>query len=81
MYIDYIYRLKKYLDHRPGGAFSRQRIPQPGCGRKEAVYIDIPIASRNGDRKIMQSIRITSGTPTRIQKRNSFSQLVEHLSK
>ena len=31
-----------------------QRIPEPGCMRKETVDIDILVTSRNGDRKIMQ---------------------------
>ena len=30
-------------------AFSRQRIPESSCARKETVDIDIPVASRNGD--------------------------------
>ena len=41
-------------------AFYRQRIPEPSCARKETVDIDILVTSRNGDRKIMQSIRITT---------------------
>ena len=38
-------------------AFYRQRIPEFSCARKETVDIDILVTSRNGDRKIMQSIR------------------------
>ena len=41
-------------------AFYRQRIPKFSCARKETVDIDILVTSRNGHRKIMQSIRITS---------------------
>ena len=41
-------------------AFYRQIIPESSCARKEIVDIDILVTSRNGDRKIMQSIRITS---------------------
>ena len=41
-------------------AFYRQRIPESSCATKETVDIDIFVKSRNGDRKIMQSIRITS---------------------
>ena len=41
-------------------AFFRQRIPQFSCARKETFDIDILVASRNGDRKIMQYIRIMS---------------------
>ena len=49
-------------------AFYRQRIPEFSCARKETVDIDILVTSRNGDRKIMQSIRITSRTPSRKRK-------------
>ena len=34
-------------------AFYRQKIPGSSCARKETVYIDILVTSRNGDRKIM----------------------------
>ena len=44
-------------------AFYRQEIPESSCVRKETV-----------DRKIMQSIRITSRPPSRIRKWNPFSQ-------
>ena len=43
----------------------RQRIPEPSCARKETVDIDILVTSRNGGRKIMQSIRIMSRSPSR----------------
>ena len=33
---------------------------ESSCARKEALDIDILVTSRNGDRKIMQSIRITT---------------------
>ena len=46
-------------------AFYRQRIPEFSCARKETVDIDILVTSRNGHRKIMQSIRITSRPPSR----------------
>ena len=55
-------------------AFYRQRIPEPSCVRKETVDIDILVTSRNGDRKIMQSIRITSRPPSRKRKWNQLSQ-------
>ena len=42
-----------------GKTFYRQRIPEFSCPRKETVDIDTHVTSRNGDRKIMQSIRIT----------------------
>ena len=39
-------------------AFYRQRIPESSCSRRETVGIDILVTSWNGDRKIMQPIRI-----------------------
>ena len=41
-------------------AFYRQRIPGSSSLRKETVAIDILVTSRNGYRKIMQSISIAS---------------------
>ena len=38
-------------------AFYRQRISESSCVRKGTIDIDISLTSRNGDRKIMQSIR------------------------
>ena len=55
-------------------AFYRQRIPEFRCARKETVDIDILVTSRNGDRKIMQSIRITSRPPSRKRNWNQLSQ-------
>ena len=49
-------------------AFYRQRIPESNCARKETVDIDILVTSRNGDRKIMQSIRITIRPTSRKRK-------------
>ena len=43
--------------------FYRQRIPESSCARKETVDIGILVTCRNGDRKIMQSVRITSTRP------------------
>ena len=43
-----------------GKAFSRQRIPEFSHARKETFDIDILVTSRNGDKKIMQSVRITT---------------------
>ena len=48
--------------------FDRQRIPEPTSARKETVDIDILVASRNGGRKIMQFIRITSRPTSRKRK-------------
>ena len=56
-------RLKatKIIDQRK--AFCRQIIPEPSCGRKETVDIDILVTFRNDDRKIRQHIRIISRPP------------------
>ena len=55
-------------------AFYRQRIPEFSHARKETVDIDICVTSRNDDKKIMQSIRITSRPPSRKRKWNQLSQ-------
>ena len=55
-------------------AFYRQRIPEFSCARKETVDIETLVTSRNGDRKIMQSIRIMSRPPSRKRKWNQLSQ-------
>ena len=55
-------------------AFYRQRIPESSCARNETVDIDITVISSNGDRKTMQSIRITNRPPSRIRKWKQFSQ-------
>ena len=55
-------------------AFYRQRIPETSCMRKETVDIDILVTSRNGDRKFMQYIRITSRPPLKKRRWNQFSQ-------
>ena len=39
--------------------FYRQRISVSSCARKETVDIGVLVTSRNSDRKIMQSMRIT----------------------
>ena len=54
--------------------FYRQRILEFSFARKETVDIDILITYRNGDRKIRQSIRITSKPPSRKRKWNQLSQ-------
>ena len=55
-------------------AFYRERIPEFSCERKETVDKDILETSRNADRKIMQSISITSRPPLRKRKWNWLSQ-------
>ena len=63
-------RLKATQIIRQKKAFYRQRIPESSSVRKETVDIDITAASRNGDRKIVQSIRIKSRPPSRKRKLN-----------
>ena len=53
-------------------AFYMQRIHEYSRARKETVDTDIPEISRNGNRKIMQSIRITSRPPSRKRKKIIF---------
>ena len=55
-------------------ALYRQRIAESTCVRKETVDRDIFVTSRNGDRKIIQSIRISSGPPSRIRKWNKLNR-------
>ena len=55
-------------------AFYRQRIPESSCTRKETVDINILVISRNGDRKIMQSIRVMRRFTSRKGKWNQLSQ-------
>ena len=55
-------------------AFYRQGIPEFSCVRKETVDIGILVTSRNGERKIMQSITIVSRPPSRKRKWNQLSQ-------
>ena len=55
-------------------AFYKQRIPEFSRARKGTVDIDILVTSRIGDRKIIQSIKITSRLPSRKRKWNQWSQ-------
>ena len=59
-------------------AFYRQRIPESSCVRKETVDLDILVTSRNGDRKIMQSITITS-RPTLRKKREPVEPVLKNI--
>ena len=61
-------------------AFCRKRIPESNCLQKETLDRDIVIMSRNGDRKIMQPIRITSGPAMRTSGTSGTSS-DEHLQK
>ena len=56
-------------------AFYRQRIPESNCVRKETVDIDVLVISRNGEKKIIQSIRIMSRPPSRKRKWNQLRGL------
>ena len=67
-------RLKVTKIIRQRRALLRQRIPESSCAKKETVDIDILVTSRNGDRKIMQFIRITSKSTSRKRKQNQLSQ-------
>ena len=51
-----------------GKAFYRLRIPEFSCARKEIIGINILVTSTNSDRKIMQSVRITSRPAWTIRK-------------
>ena len=60
-------------------AFYRQKILESSCGRKETVDIDILVTSRNGDRQIMQSIRITSRQPPQKKKVEPVEQVLKNI--
>ena len=55
-------------------AFYRQRIREFSRAKKETVNIDILVISKNGDKKIMQSISIRSRPPFRKRKWNQLIQ-------
>ena len=54
MPVNCIFKATKIIGQ--GKTFYRMKIPEPSCARKETVDIDILVASKNGDRKIIQSI-------------------------
>ena len=58
MFVNSRLKVTKIIGQRK--AFYRQRIPESSCARKETVDIDTLITSKKGDRKVLQSIRITS---------------------
>ena len=66
--------VKENPDRKKKKPFYRQRIEVSSYARKEIVDIDIFLISRNGGRKIMQSIKIMSRSPARIRKWNQLSQ-------
>ena len=51
-------------------AFYGQRILEFSRARKETVDIEILVTSRNGDRKVMQSIKVRSRPPSRKRESN-----------
>ena len=55
-------------------AFCRQIIPESSCASRETVDTDLLVTSRNADRKITQSIRMTTRPPSRKRKWNQLSQ-------
>ena len=55
-------------------AFYKQRSRESSFAKKETVDIDILITSRDDNRKIMKSIRITIGPLLRITKWSQLSQ-------
>ena len=57
-------------------AIYRKRIPESSSARKETVDIDILVSSRNRERKIMQSTRITSTPFLRKRKWKQLNQFV-----
>ena len=63
--------LQKMIGQRK--AFHRQRISESSRARTEIVDIDILVTFRNGDRKIMKSIRITGRPPSRKRRWNQLS--------
>ena len=74
-------RLKatKIIGQRKG--FYRQKIQEPSCARKKTVHIDILVTFRNGDRKIMQYIRVISRPPREKGSGTSLASSKEHLPK
>ena len=61
MYVNSRLKVTKIKGQRK--AFYRYRSPESSYARRETVDIDILVTSRNGDRKMMQSIRIMSRPP------------------
>ena len=72
MSINSIPKVISIIDHRK--AFRGQRIAKSSCVRKETINIEILITPREGDKKIMQPIKMTSGTATKMRRWNQFSQ-------
>ena len=56
-------------------AFYRQRVPEFSRARKETADIEILVTSRNGDRKLMQSIGITSRIQFQVATRSTSQDM------
>ena len=56
-----------------------ERIPESSCARTETVDIDILVTSRNGDKKIMKSIRITRPPSKKKGSGTSWASSEKHL--
>ena len=67
-------RLKATKNKGQRKAFYRKRIPEPSCVSKGTVDIDILVKSRNVDREIIESIRVTCRPSLRKGKWNQLSQ-------
>ena len=61
MSVNYGLKATKIISQRK--AFYRQRIQEFSRARKKTVDIYVLVTSRNGDRKILQSIRIRVDLP------------------
>ena len=67
------YKLKAMEVTSQRKAFCRKRNHESWHVMKEIVDMDVFKTFLNGDTKIMQPIRLTSGHPTRIRKCNQLS--------
>ena len=73
--VSYVWKVKTKFCHRFNNYKSRHRAFRKGNQSQfRTVNIDILITYRNSGRKIMQPVRIVSGTPARLRKQIEFSQ-------
>ena len=73
--VSYVWKVKTKFCHRFNNYKSRHRAFRKGNQSQfRTVNIDIFITYRNSGRKIVQPIRIVSGTPARLRKQIEFSQ-------
>ena len=64
----------RLLDHRSKESILYVENSESNCARKETVDTGLLLTSKNGNRKIMQSIWKTSRHTMRIGRWNQFSQ-------